>query len=97
MALMEAILQQRQASFAAETRPIQFVFDSETWNFDGRRSQGRCQRGPNSEAAVTLHCTPAFLGRMLLQPVLYLTPGEELKVVGDITGLNPLLHALGER
>lgn len=97
MALLEAILQQRQATFPAEARPVQFQLESELWNFDSRRAHGRCQRGPNSEAELTVCCTPAFLGRLLLEPVLYLKPGEELKIIGEISELNPLLQALGGR
>ena len=94
MALLEALLQQRQAVFPAEARPVQILLDSEMWNFDSRRAT-RCQRGPNSEAELTLCCTPAFFGRLLLEPVLYLRPGEELKVIGDPAELKPLLQALG--
>lgn len=97
MALLEALLQQRQAAFPEDARPVQFLLNSELWNFDSRRAQARCQRGPHSEAVVTLCCTCAFFGRLLLQPGLYLEPGEELKVVGDAAGLNPLLQALGGR
>ena len=35
------------------------------------------------------------MGRLLLQPEIYLTPGEELKLVGDAGALAPLMRALG--
>ena len=95
MALLEALLHQRRAVFEDNAQPIQFDFGEELWNFEPGRSGARCQRGPHSQATLTIHCSPNFLGRLLLQPEVYLTPGEELKLIGDTAAFGPLVKALG--
>lgn len=95
MALLEALLQQRGAVFEHDTRPIQFDFGDELWSLDPTRVGAYCQRGAHSGAALTIHCSPNFLGRLLLQPELYLAPGEQLKLVGDTAAFGPLVNALG--
>lgn len=95
MALLEALLKKREAKFQADATPIQFDFGTETWNFDPQRTGTHCERRPNSAAVLTVHCTPATLGRVLLQPAPYLLPGEELKLVGDASALTALIQALG--
>lgn len=95
MALLEALLRQSSEDLGSEARPIEFHFEDEVWNFDPGRTDSRCQRGANPEAPLALHCKPSFMGRLLLQPELYLAPGEELKLIGDPSVLAPLVRALG--
>ena len=95
MALLEALLRRSSEDLGSDARPIEFQFEDEVWNFDPHRKDSRCQRGANPKAPLALHCKPSFLGRLLLEPELYLAPGEELKLVGDVGALAPLMRALG--
>lgn len=95
MALLEALLRQSSEELGSDAKPIEFQFEDEVWNFDPHRKDSRCRRGANPEAPLALHCKASFMGRLLLQPEIYLTPGEELKLVGDAGALAPLMRALG--
>jgi hypothetical protein len=94
MALLEALLRRREASFPVTAPSIQFDFGSEIWSFDPRRQGSYVSPGPVAEAALTITCSGAVLGRLFLNPDFFLAPGEQLKLVGDRHALAPLIAAL---
>lgn len=95
MALMEALLQRRKAKIDPSARAIEFKLGTETWSFDPSRKGARFEQSKARDAALTVVCTPQVLGRLLTHKQFYLEGGEELRLIGDRTALNPLVEALG--
>jgi hypothetical protein len=94
IALLEAVLQKRNARFDASVKPIQFELGNETWSFDPTRKE-RFEKTAVKNAALTIECTPEMLGRLISEPTFYLKAGEKLRLTGDRKALKPLVKALG--